>query len=238
MKKLAYLCLIFLSLFSCVANEESIPDMPQKPTDQIQIFEVNFQQGNNEFCPDIEKKEFLQLYSNSLSYLHTSLSNQTDDLFLKVKSIRLCNIHQTGTFQYFHDIQTGYWKLQTEKTDLILHDSMIELAPGDSISLSSSEGTPFMPQQVSAWNPDIHPKESSGCYLLVDCQIDYIPNTENGYQNIAIPLSLHSEAGNNYPIRICLNTDSPWYNVSNDTPSLLFTPITFNPTIEDWENAQ
>lgn len=238
MNKAIYLSIIPLFLISCVVNDEdSIPDIPQKKEKQIQSFKINFLKENDEFSPDIDKKEFLQLYSNTLAHIHVNLSNPTEEFLWEIKSIYLCNIHQTGIFHYLNDTQSGYWKLQSEKSNLILHEGFTELAPGDSISLSFAKKILVIPQKVSAWDPNIHPTQSSGCYLLIHCRIGYAPYVDDTDYQIATPLPLHLEAGKSHTIHICVDTSAPLYDIGNDTPSLLFTPITFNPTTEDWKDA-
>lgn len=87
-----------------------------------------------------------------------------------------------------------------------------------------------------------HPQNSTGCYLLMDCQIlqgdENIViwgNSDREYEEVAIPLNVCFQKGEKHQIEIILDHNCPWYDIRDSVPSPVLQPITFDVTVEDWK---
>ena len=97
----------------------------------------------------------------------------------------------------------------------------------------------FIPQAGKSWNPTILPQQSKGCYLLLDCKVSceatlWGDEKGNGAE-AAIPVSVHFLSNQPTVIALTLASNCPWYDVRGTSPQPLFVPITFDVSVENWE---
>ena len=181
MKKIFALCLVSFTLSACVMNEELESVVQEQETPTIRVSNVQNQEARS-----IPESEFARLI--------VDFKNHTTDLIIKVKSIQMCNIHQSGTYLYPITSNEGYWLPDSTLSSLTISSTSIELASNDSIRLSADDGIPFIPQWLKAWTPTVLPQTTKDCYLLMQCQIfqgstPIVGSSDEGYTTIAIPFS-------------------------------------------------
>ena len=95
MKKIFALCLVSFTLSACVMNEELDSVIQEQETPTIRVSNVQNQEARS-----IPESEFARLV--------VDFKNQTTDLLIKVQSIQLCNIHQSGTYLFPTTSNEGY----------------------------------------------------------------------------------------------------------------------------------
>ena len=189
--------------------------------------------------------------SKAFAQVSIRIQNQMPDLYLSVESIRLCNIHLSGTYHFATEEQVSYWTTDNARSTLDIETDKLELGPNEEVVFPQEGSIPFIPQAVKAWNPTILPQQSKGCYLLLNCKVFNIHDTDQGYQEgkeimiwgngkgnsaeAAIPLSVHFRSNEASVIVLTLASDCPWYNIQGTKPEPLFVPIIFSVSIEDWE---
>ena len=123
MKRIVFICTCFLLLHSCVLNEEINQVMTEVASRSITA------------TSEIPEEAFANV--------HVRIHNKMSDLYLKVQSIELCNIHQSATFHFPTDYQESRWTLQESQTDFPVHNDSLEIAPMDSVSFTQESGIPF-----------------------------------------------------------------------------------------------
>lgn len=178
--------------------------------------------------------------SNAFAQVKIHIRNQMPGLHLTVESIRLGNIHLSGTYHLATEYQMPHWETDTTRSTLTIETEHLELAPNEETVFPQEGSIPFIPQTHRVWNPSVLPQESEGCYLLLNCKIYNIQDTTKGYQKgsstqAAIPLSVRFQSNQESVIVLTMAPDCPWYNIDNATPQPLFVPITFDVSVEDWQ---
>ena len=163
------------------------------------------------------------------------IRNQMPNHHLTVEGIRLCNIHLSGTYHF-----TGkYWETDTTRSRLSIETGQLEVKPNEEIRFPQEESSPFIPQAGRAWNPIALPQQSKDYYLLLKCKVGNevtIWSDEKGNcAEAAIPLSVRFLSNQPSVINLTLAPDCPWYDVRGTSPQPLFVPITFDVSVEDWE---
>lgn len=245
MKKNLILLSICALLSSCVMDEEVLPKV--SPTSTFETKALACHYSMNE---DTEKQE---IPKEAFSHVKLNIRNEMPNLYLIVESIQMCNIHLSGTYHFPTEYSEGYWKTDTIKTSLTIETGEIELGPHQEYLFPQDGTLTFIPQTNQAWNPSILPQNSHQSYLLVSCKIYQIHDTEKGYQEgyeiliwgdekgscteLAIPLSIHFLSNQEHSIAIELSTDCTWYNINGSQPVPALVPITFDVSVEDWENV-
>ena len=244
MKKNLLLLSFCVWMNSCVTDEvisETAPISAMKTKD------LTYQYNANE---DLQKQEIPE---EAFSHVQLNIRNEMPNLYLIVESIQICNIHLSGTYHFPTEFSKGYWETDTTQTSLTIETGAIELAPHQEF-LCPQEGTlSFIPQSNRAWNPIILPQNCTQTYLLVNCKIYNIYNTDKGYQEgkealiwgdekgncakLAIPLSVHFLSNQEYSITVELSTDCTWYNINGSQPVPALVPITFDVSVNDWEEV-
>ena len=244
MKKNLLLLSFCVWMNSCVTDEvisETAPISAMKTKD------LTYQYNANE---DLQKQEIPE---EAFSHVQLNIRNEMPNLYLIVESIQICNIHLSGTYHFPTEFSKGYWETDTTQTSLTIETGAIELAPHQEF-LFPQEGTlSFIPQSNRAWNPIILPQNCTQTYLLVNCKIYNIYNTDKGYQEgkealiwgdekgncakLAIPLSVHFLSNQEYSITVELSTDCTWYNINGSQPVPALVPITFDVSVNDWEEV-
>ena len=229
MKKIFALCLVSLTLSACVMNEELDSVIQEQETPTVRVSNVQNQEARS-----IPESEFARLV--------VDFKNQTTDLRIKVKSIQMCNIHQSGTYLYPTTSNEGYWLPDSTLSSLNISSTPIELTPTDSIRLTANDGIPFIPQWLKAWSPTVLPQTTKDCYILMQCQILQgntliVGNTDEEYTSIAIPFSKHLKKGKVHTLEIVLEHGCFWYDISGSSPSPILNPITFGVSVEEWVDA-
>lgn len=229
MKKMFALCLLALGLSACVMNEELSAVMPDDETRSIRI-------------TDLSSQESRSIPSSEFARISVDFKNRTSNLFIKVKSIQLCNIHASGTYHFPTTYNGGYWLPDSILSSQTICSSSFDLASNDSLRLSSGDGILFIPQTVKAWSPVLHPRQTDGGYISMQCQIfqDNTPllgGTDEEYTEIAIPFPIHFQKGKSHSLEIVLEHGCSWYDISSDTPSRILNPITFGVSVEDWKES-
>lgn len=199
---------------------------------------------------DTEKQEIPE---EAFSHVKLNFKNEMPNLYLIVEKLQMCNIHLSGTYHFPTEYGNGYWETDTTQTSLTIETGEIELAPHQEFLFPQDGTLTFIPQSNQAWNPSILPQNSHQSYLLVDCKIHQLHDTEKGYQEgnevliwgdekgncaeLAIPLSVHFLSNQEHNITIELSTGCTWYNINDSEPIPALVPITFDVSIEDWEDV-
>lgn len=220
-----------LAMTACVHNEELADVAEVLPTKQSTSLAYSMQHplkgGETEGSRSIPDEAF--------AHVQFCIRNEMPDLQLTIEDIRLCNIHLSGTYHFAEK----YWETDTTRSALSIETGKLEVKPNEEIRFPQEGNIPFIPQRAKAWNPIVLPQQSNGCYLLLKCKVDNevtIWGDEKGNSaEAAIPLSVHFLSNQPSAIMLTLAPDCPWYDVSGTSPQPLFVPITFNVSVEDWE---
>lgn len=244
MKKNLILLSLCVSMNSCVMDEEFYDSVSMHtPEKQAVVCHYNMNESSeNQDIPD-----------EAFSRVQFNIKNEIPNLYLIVEGIRICNVHLSGTYHFPTDYSKGYWETDTTKTSLTIETGRIELAPHQEFFFPQKGTLSFIPQTIRAWNPIHLPQDTGQSYLLLNCKIYNIHDTDKGYQEgqealiwgnekgncaeLAIPLSIHFSSNQTHHINIELSDDCPWYNINNDEPKPILVPITFDVYVEDWKNV-
>ena len=237
--------LSFCALMNSCVIDEVISETA--PFSALKTKALTYQYNANE---DTEKQE---IPKEAFSHVKLNFKNEMPNLYLIVESIQMCNIHLSGTYYFPTEYSEGYWKTETIKTSLTIETGDIELEPHQEYLFPQDGTLTFIPQSNQAWNPSILPQNSHQSYLLVNCKIYQIHDTEKGYQEgqealiwgdekgncaeLAIPLSVHFLSNQEHSIAIELSTDCTWYNINGSQPIPALVPITFDVSVDDWEEV-
>ena len=229
----ANLTLLSLSLAmnACVYHEELADIAELHPTKQTISLAYSMQHpfkvGETDGSRSIPNEAF--------AHVQFCIRNEMPDLQLTVEGIRLCNIHLSGTYHFAEK----YCENDTTRSVLSIETGKLEVKPNEEIRFPQEGSIPFIPQRAKAWNPIVLPQQSNGCYLLLKCKVDneiMIWSDEKGNSaEAAIPLSAHFLSNQPSIIVLTLAPNCPWYDVSGTSPQPLFVPITFNVSVEGWE---
>ena len=179
------------------------------------------------------------------------IRNEMPDLHLMVEGIRLCNIHLSGTYHFATEEQAPYWETDTTRSSLDIETGKLEIGPNEEMLYPQEGSIPFIPQTAPAWNPTILPQQSKGCYLLLNCKVFNIHDTDQGYQEgkeimiwgngkgnsaeAAIPLSIRFKSDEPSVIVLTMEPNCPWYDIRDTSPQALFVPISFDVSVEEWK---
>ena len=220
-----------LTMTACVYNEELSDVTELYQTKQITSLAYSMQHpvkaGETNGSRSIPNEAF--------AHVQICIRNEMPDLQLTVEGIRLCNIHLSGTYHF-----TGkYWETDTTRSTLSIETGQLEVKPNEEIRFPQEESIPFIPQAGRAWNPIALPQQSKDYYLLLKCKVGNevtIWSDEKGNcAEAAIPLSVRFLSNQPSVINLTLAPDCPWYDVRGTSPQPLFVPITFDVSVEDWE---
>ena len=167
------------------------------------------------------------------------IQNQMTDFNLTVESIRLCNVHLSGTYHFATEEQAAYWETDTTRSTLAIETGRMEIAPNEEVVYPQEGSIPFIPQSTKAWKPLILPQHSKDCYLLLNCKVynetTLWGNEKGNSAEAAIPLSVHFQSDEPSVIVLTLAPNCPWYDIRGTSPQALFVPITFDVSVEDWK---
>lgn len=243
MKKNLILLSLCVSMNSCVIDEELEAVNTHTPEMQVDFRHYTMNE-------DVENQE---IPDEAFAYIQFNIKNEIPNLYLIVEGIRICNVHLSGTYHFPTNYSKGYWETDTTQASLIIETGQMEIAPHNEFLFPSTEGLTFIPQTSRAWNPIHLPKDTEQSYLLVNCKIYNIHDTDKGYQEgkealiwgdekgncteLAIPLSIHFSSNQTHHINIELSTDCTWYNINGSEPRPILVPITFDVSVEDWEEV-
>ena len=220
-----------LTMTACVYNEELADVADLYPTKQITSLAYSMQHtvkaGETDGSRSIPDEAF--------AHVQICIKNEMPDLLLTVEGIRMCNIHLAGTYHFAEK----YWETDTTRSTLSIETGLLEVKPNEEIRFPSEGSIPFIPQRARAWNPIVLPHQSNGCYLMLKCKVGnevMIWSDEKGNSaEAAIPLSVHFLSNQPSVIVLTLAPNCPWYDVRGTSPQPLFVPITFDVSVEDWE---
>ena len=220
-----------LAMNACVYHEELADIAELHPTKQTISLAYSMQHplkaGETEGSRSIPNEAF--------AHVQFCIRNEMPDLQLTIEGIRLCNIHLSGTYHFVEK----YWENDTTRSVLSIETGKLEVKPNEEIRFPQEGSIPFIPQRAKAWNPIVLPQQSNGCYLLLKCKVGNevtIWGDEKGNSaEAAIPLSVHFLSNQPSIIVLTLAPNCPWYDVSGTSPQPLFVPITFDVSVEDWE---
>ncbi len=216
---------------ACVYNEElaDVADLYQ--TKQITSLAYSMQDP----VKAEETNGSRSIPDEAFAHVQICIRNEMPDLQLAVEGIRLCNIHLSGTYHFAEK----YWETDTTRSTLSIETGKLEVKANEEIRFPQEESIPFIPQAVRAWNPSILPQQSEGCYLLLNCKVfDEVTiwgDEKGNSAEAAIPLSVHFPSNQPSVIMLTLAPNCPWYDVRGTNPQPLFVPITFDVSVEDWE---
>ena len=229
----ATLPLLFLgfAMTACVYNEEL--------TDVTNLYTSKQETVLSYSMPSLLKGEEASssrsIPSEAFAQVSIRIQNQMPDLYLSVESIRLCNIHLAGTYHFAEK----YWETDTTRSILSIETGKLEVKPNEEIRFPQEGSIRFIPQAAQAWNPIVLPHQSNGCYLMLKCKVGnevMIWGDEKGNSaEAAIPLPIHFRSNEASVIVLTLAPHCPWYDVRGTSPQPLFVPITFDVSVEDWE---
>ena len=220
-----------LTMSACVYHEE-LTDVAElhstKPTISLAYsMQHTVKAGETDGSRSIPDEAF--------AHVQICIKNEMPDLQLTVEGIRLYNIHLSGTYHF----EEEYWETDTTRSTLSIETGQLEVKPNEEIRFPSEGSIPFIPQRTKAWNPIVLPQQSNGCYLLLKCKVGNevtIWGDEKGNSaEAAIPLSVHFLSSQPSVIVLTLAPNCPWYDVRGTSPQPLFVPITFDVSVEDWE---
>ena len=220
-----------LTMTACVYNEELADVAELHSTKQTISLAYSMQHP----LKAEETEGSRSIPDEAFAHVQIRIKNEMPDLQLTVEGIRLCNIHLSGTYHFAEK----YWETDTTRSVLSIETGQLEVKPNEEIRFPQEGSIPLIPQAVRAWNPIVLPQQSNGCYLMLKCKVGNevtIWSDEKGNSvEAAIPLSVHFP--NNQPsvIVLTLAPNCPWYDVRGTSPQPLFIPITFDVSVEDWE---
>ena len=220
-----------LTMTACVYHEELADVAEFHPTKQSTSLAYSMQHtvkaGETDGSRSIPDEAF--------AHVQICIKNEMPDLLLTVEGIRLCNIHLSGTYHFTEK----YWETDTTRSILSIETGKLEVKPQEEIRFPQEGSIRFIPQAAQAWNPIVLPHQSNGCYLLLKCKVGnevMIWSDEKGNSaEAAIPLSVHFRSNEASVIVLTLAPHCPWYDVRGTSPQPLFVPITFDVSVEDWE---
>ena len=220
-----------LTMTACVYNEELADVADLYPTKQITSLAYSMQ-------PTVKAGETdgsRSIPDEAFAHVQICIKNEMPDLLLTVEGTRMCNIHLAGTYHFAEK----YWETDTTRSALSIETEKLEVKPNEEIRFPQEGSIPFIPQAVRAWNPIVLPLQSNGCYLMLKCKVGNevtIWSDEKGNSvEAAIPLSVHLLSNQPSVIVLTLVPNCPWYDVRGTSPQPLFVPITFDVSVEDWE---
>ena len=220
-----------LTMTACVYNEELADVAEVLPTKQSTSLAYSMQHTVKAGETDGSRS----IPDEALAHVQFYIKNEMPDLQLTVESIRLCNIHLSGTYHF----EEKYWETDTTRSTLSIETGKLEVKPNEEIRFPQEGRIPFIPQAVRAWNPIVLPQQSNGCYLMLKCNVGNevtIWSDEKGNSvEAAIPLSVHLLSNQPSVIVLTLAPNCPWYDVRGTSPQPLFVPITFDVSVEDWK---
>ena len=220
-----------LTMTACVYNEELADVAEVLPTKQSTSLAYSMlhtvKAGETDGSRSIPDEAF--------AHVQICIKNEMPDLLLTVEGIRMCIIHLAGTYHFAEK----YWETDTTRSTLSIETGLLEVKPNEEIRFPSEGSIPFIPQRARAWNPIVLPHQSNGCYLMLKCKVGnevMIWSDEKGNSaEAAIPLSVHFLSNQPSVIVLTLAPNCPWYDVRGTSPQPLFVPITFDVSVEDWE---
>ena len=236
MKTALPLLSIGLVMTACVHNEEltEVTDLytAKQGTALSYSMQGTFKAEETSAIRSIPNEAFAQV--------SIRIQNQMPDFNLTVESIRLCNAHLSGTYHFGTEEQAPYWETDATRSTFVLETGRLELGPNDETLYPQEGSIPFIPQAGEAWNPAILPQQSEGCYLLLNCKVSdeevtIWGNEKGNSAEATIPLSVHFESNEASVIVLTLAPNCPWYDIRGTSPRLLFVPVSFDVTVEDWE---
>ena len=220
-----------IAMTACVYNEElaNVTDL------YIEKQEIVLPYSMQSTLKDGETSSSRSIPNEAFAQVSIRIQNQIPNLQLTVEGIRLCNIHLSGTYHFAEK----YWETDTTRSILSIETGQLEVRPNEEIRFPQEGSIPFIPQAVRAWNPIILPQQSNGCYLMLKCKVGNevtIWGDEKGNSaEAAVPLSVHFLSNQPSVIVLTLAPNCSWYDVSRTSPQPLFVPITFDVSVEDWE---
>ena len=220
-----------LAMSACVYHEELANVAELHPTKQTISHAYSMQHplkaGETDRSRSIPDEAF--------AHVQICIKNEMPDLLLTVEGIRLCNIHLSGTYHFTEK----YWETDTTQSILSIETGQLEVKPNEEIRFPQEGSIRFIPQAAQAWNPIVLPHQSNGCYLMLKCKVGNeftLWGDEKGNSaEAAIPLSVHFLSNEASVIVLTLAPNCPWYDVRGTSPQPLFVPITFDVSVEDWE---
>ena len=220
-----------LAMNACVYHEELADIAELHPTKQTISLAYSMQHplkvGETDGSRSIPNEAF--------AHVQFCIRNEMPDLQLTIEGIRLCNIHLSGTYHFAEK----YWETDTTRSALSIETGKLEVKPNEEIRFPQEGSIRFIPQAAQAWNPIVLPQQSNGCYLMLKCKVGNevtIWSDEKGNSTeAAIPLSVHFRSNEASVIVLTLAPNCPWYDVRGTNPQPLFVPITFDVSVEDWE---
>ena len=231
MKTYFYLPAIFFLLTACAFDEELNELAEYNEKEEAMTFYSSESTGSRDATCPIPQTAFAEV--------QFEICNETSNLHLTIERMKLCRIHTSGSYHFPTEYKGGYWETDSLSSALAIETGTIELAPNQQTTLLADQPLQLIPQYTSAWTPKVHPSEDDGSYILLDCKITYTSNDEFLPQTeVAIPLKLQLKSGQKDTIGLTLKDRCSWYYIDGSTPSILLNPITFDVSVEDWENIE
>ena len=114
MKTISTLTLALL-LTSCVHNEEPFDLMRNGVMDEKQksAYVSSIAGNGNSMGTEVGN-----IPQEAFARMQVNIANKTLNLHLQVEGIKLCNVHDSGTYYFPTETQTAYWKTDSTTTSL------------------------------------------------------------------------------------------------------------------------
>lgn len=231
MKSMVLFTIVMFPLWTSCVYDETLEEI-QKESNPIEISTVRMEKGR------VNQNLFPVLMS-----IEIQIANQTEGLYLEVEGLKLCNVHTSGEYLYIEDMENGCWNLDEKRDTLSFAFEPIGLTFGKKIVNPQGQSWFLLPQTTFGWQPIESIFSTIGSYLLLKCRISHngllIWGKEGGEaKELAIPWSIKGKAGDVQVCSLEMKPNCEWYNVEGDIAQRVLVPITFSPTIDDWETEE
>lgn len=170
-------------------------------------------------------------------YMTLKIQNRASNTCLQIDSIEICNIalEETSTLQKYRGNITVLLSGIENQTGVSLTESFF--LPGGA-EISSNEIK--LPQQrFSPWSPNTHPSHSNKQYIKIHGKLYSYTSGNNTILLTGGPLytPLYDEIAENETLSttVTIQSNCPLYTEYNGTMVKVLQEISFNPSVNDWE---
>lgn len=248
MKRTVLLVVTMLPALTACVCDETLEENPKHPNvEEVLTIRVENGEVSTRSLDDDEEE---CLIHHAFMDFHLTIRNEQEGMYLEVEGIRLCNVHASGNFRYIGTLENGYWMLD-EKLDTLSFDfKSIGVSFGEEVVNPQGHSLSIIPQSTRSWNPNQPIDSTTGSFLLLDCRIfsvfDTDKESQEGKENLvwsdaegktkelAVPLVLSGKSGDTMVCTLEMKSDCDWYCTDGAHSQKIFEAITFSPTVDDW----
>lgn len=180
-------------------------------------------------------------FKHILSQIVFQAKTQYEKMQVDIKDVFIHNAYRKGTFTFpssSEPLQTNWVTddFAYGKSTCIIKDKNIVVKSNTTAEdISSKNPSLFIPQKLTAWKPEEKNKEAADAaklsYLEINCRIQqngvYVYG-KNGYKTLYVPFSADWQPGKRYVYTLIFGGGY------TEESQLILTPITFEPSVEDW----